>query len=316
MKELYWKIVALDDDDIQAVVDIITETGCYEMNSVSFDFDLTQLQKATIGKLDTLITASIASRRECTTSPSPSKTMWLQLSTTAKEFSIKDLEKTAVESDESLKIEAENIPIKSKPRKIRKVACNARKFGVMENRIVAVHRKKTKRTNRETTRIATDQLKNENVKTQKSETEEIAYEDAKVNDTKKLVTSTQVIKIKKLQQRNRKNEVIPIDKVQVERIKRIKRYRCQLCGKKQSSANKSKKYICRRCVKMQKKNILVDNTKKIKMGRCRRCIMKRKKTTNGPTYSTALTPLNMFYNLCATLALSPKKASWNGRALL
>lgn len=207
---------------------------------------MTQLKEATIEKLKTLIAGSSMSRRECTTAPLPSKTMWFQL-TTAKEFSIEDTGDIAVDSDENLKIEGENI----------------RSYGI----------------------------KTEEIKNKTSQLSTVACSD---------------IKAKRMEKTNA--EVIA---VYCEKEKRMKRNRCQVCGTKQSSANKSKskKYICGQCAKKQKKIIQTNNPKKGKIGRCRKCVIKRQKIAT-------LSPLTLFYNLFATLALSPKKSSWNGRNLL
>ncbi len=65
LKELYTNIIALeDDDDLQAIVDLVTESDCYEMNSESFDFDLMKLNSDTIEKLKAFVAVSAVGRQE------------------------------------------------------------------------------------------------------------------------------------------------------------------------------------------------------------------------------------------------------------
>lgn len=299
-----------------------------------------QLNEATIEKLEAFIATSVVHRNECI-SPLPANKTWFQL-TSNEEFPNKVNENCVADNDENFELKTiESRAGDIKTEQIEKKTRNPSRIAVKIKRIIQTNSKdiaadftkmaKAKRRNRKTIEIAGSRIKN---RIKKKKTFEIDEEiQTNINENKKRIkkvkkvkretenSETEAVKFKK---RNRGTKGIAIDEVKFERVKKRKRNRCQMCGKKQSSTDERKTCICRHCVKMQKRMMHVDNVKMkwdktIKDGRCRRCEMKRNKITdavtsaNAPVYTATL---NTFYNLCASLALSPKKPSWNGRVLL
>lgn len=247
----------MNDDDIQTVVDIITETGCYEMSSGSFNFDLMQLEKPIIEKLETFTFTAVnrEQSKEHTSLPL--------------DFSIEDGKIAVTRNDDNKTGKMRKKIWKPTPRKIA-------------NDVVKIKKRKADNVQkkRKMSEFVVSEIKNKkNVKKDKSNA-----------DAKKRLR---------------------IEKLKTEKDFKGKQYHCLLCGIKRKSVNgKDQKYICRQCVKKRKKIIYADddNVKKNRNGRCKRCVMKRKRITANditnvpPVYSATLTP---YYNLCATLALTP-----------
>lgn len=334
--------MALDDDDIQAVVDIITKTGCYELNNLTFNFDLVQLEKATIEQLETFVAASTEHRRECI-SPQPLKKTWFQL-TTNQELTNEENEESAVENDTNFNIETEAIradgikiePIENKERKPTQNAINVERTTKRITKGIAAGYAKTekaKRKNRKAVKVAGQVIQNKMKNKVTSEIQEkiqteIGKKKKRIKKARRVKRAAGEFTVEMIDSRKNPNKrddgtkEVVVDEVNVERVKKRKRNRCQICGRKQSAVDTRKKYVCLKCLKMRQKMLHADNVKvkrnkkKSKNGHCRKCLMNRNEIAANAVTATepvCTATLKTFYNLCATLALSPKKPSWNGR---
>lgn len=55
LKDLHCKIMTMDENEVQDVVDVVAKTGIYKVTDVSFDFDLEKLSEETIRKLQSVL---------------------------------------------------------------------------------------------------------------------------------------------------------------------------------------------------------------------------------------------------------------------
>lgn len=228
-----------------------------------------QLEKATIEQLETFVAASTEHRRECI-SPQPLKKIWFQW-TTNQELTNEENEESAVENDTNFYIETEAIradgiktePIENKEIKPTQVAINVeRTTKRIKKDIDAGYSKteKAKRKSRKAVKVAGQVIKNKMRNKVTSEIpEKIRTEiDEKKKRIKKAMRvkresgefTVEMIDTKNPNKRDDRTEEVVVDEVNVERAKKRKRNRCQICGRKQRAADTHKKYICRKCLKM------------------------------------------------------------------
>lgn len=337
LKNLYCKIMALNDENIQAVVDVVTEEDHYEMNGVSFNFDLLQLKTATIKKLETLVATCTVPEREC--SSLPLKGIRLQLNPKI-EFPIQ-IEEIAVENEKDLDIEVievcpdgDSVSMEEGRKRERKPIQVAR-----DDTNVKIKKRKTEdiapdnvkieeanRKKRKTKKTDADhgQVEVGNVDTQKNKSEDIGSTKKRLQTAKKVKRAAEAMEmevenIRDAKEENRNSTIVEVNVEEVEERK-PKRKRCIICRKKRRSHNKVKKYICRRCLKRQERIIDADNIKMkwnrmSHIDRCFRCEKKRHGIDRNEVIQiepVRSATLNTFYSLCAALQLSPKSTSWNG----